>query len=696
MAEEILSVRGLHVYYGASHALQGVDISLGDGIHAVLGRNGMGKTTLCNAIMGLVPVTSGSIRFTGIDITGLPTNKIASLGIGYTPQGRRLWPSLSVDEHLRLCAVKQSPWSVERIYDTFPRLAERNNNSGAQLSGGEQQMLAIARALLPGPRLLIMDEPTEGLAPIIVEQVIELLRKIGSSGEVSVLLVEQNLRVATSVAEDVSIMVNGRISTILPAAQLSTDRVLQEQLLGVGVHAHDAAAEAQPSTLDAMPLEELPAELSVPRNDYTPPPRWSRNQWEKDSTVAPKPERQSPALGGAVIVAGTFDTKAQELTFLRDRLIGQGLPVKTVDLSTSGKASSADIPPHHVAAFHPRGTVAVMTNDRGTSVAAMAEAFAAWTQKASGIRGMISAGGSGGTALTTPAMRTLPIGLPKLMISTVASGDVSEYVGPSDIMMMYSVTDVEGIHRISARILANGADAIAGAVRFGNSNPFPVSTNKPAVGLTMFGVTTPAIQAIIAKLTDRYECLTFHATGTGGQSMEKLVDSGMLAGALDISTTEICDMMMGGVMAATNDRLGAFIRTKAPYLGSVGALDMVNWRAPETVPEKYRDRLLYEHNPHVTLMRTTAEENERVGGWIAERLNQMAGPMRFLLPLQGVSDLDRVGKPFDDPGARTVLFDTIRKQFQPDSNRKLIEVDCHINDPAFATTAAVQFAEIAG
>jgi len=695
MAETILSVRSLHVYYGASHALQGVDISLGDGVHAVLGRNGMGKTTLCNAIMGLVPVTSGSIHFAGTNITGLPTNKIASLGIGYTPQGRRLWPSLSVDEHLRLCAVSQSPWSIERIYDTFPRLAERRTNGGAQLSGGEQQMLAIARALLPGPRLLIMAEPTEGLAPVIVEQVVTLLQKIGKSGDVSVLLVEQNLPVATSVADDVSIMVNGRISAVVPAAKLAADRPLQEQLLGVGVHAHDGP-ESQSSNLEPTPLEDLPEETPAPRNDYTPPPRWSPNRWEKESTVAARPERQSPALGGAVIIAGTFDTKAQELIFLKDRLVRQGLPVKTVDLSTSGKVSSADIPPHHVAAFHSGGTVAVMTGDRGTAVAAMAEAFATWTRQASGIRGMISAGGSGGTALATPAMRTLPIGLPKLMISTVASGDVSEYVGPSDIMMMYSVTDVEGIHRISARILANGADAIAGAIRFGTSNPFPINTDKPAVGLTMFGVTTPAVQTITAKLANRYECLTFHATGTGGQSMEKLVDSGMLAGALDISTTEVCDMMMGGVMAATKDRLGAFIRTRIPYLGSVGALDMVNWHARDTVPEKYGDRLLYEHNPHVTLMRTTAEENERVGGWIAERLNQMTGPVRFLLPLHGVSDLDRINKPFHDPGARTVLFDTIRKRFEPSSDRKLIEVDCHINDPAFATAAVAQFTEIAG
>lgn len=699
MSDTVLSVRGLHVYYGASHALQGVDISLGKGVHAVLGRNGMGKTTLCNAIMGLVPVASGSIRLEGRDLAGLSSNKIASMGVGYTPQGRRLWQSLSVDEHLKLCAKTNSPWSIERIYDTFPRLAERRGNGGAQLSGGEQQMLAIARALLPGPRLLIMDEPTEGLAPVIVDQVVDLLQKIGASGEVSVLLVEQNLSVATAVAEDISIMVNGQISTVLPATKLAGDRALQERLLGVGRHAAPANTESFTQTPTAgaeTGQEELPELPLMPKNDYTPPPRWSKDTWENKPDPKPKPSAPQPAaLGGAVIVAGTFDTKAKELNFLRDRLRAQRIPVKTVDLSTTNKPSSADIPPHHVAALHPGGASAVMTGDRGSAVAAMAEAFEVWTQQARGIRGMISAAGSGGTALATPAMRALPIGLPKVMISTVASGDVSQYVGPSDIMMMYSVTDVQGINRISAQVLANGADALAGAVRFGASNPPQVDADKPALGLTMFGVTTKAVQAIIAGLEERYECLTFHATGTGGQSMEKLVDSGMLAGALDITTTEICDMMMGGVMPATEDRFGAFIRKRIPYVGSVGALDMVNWHAPDTVPERYKDRLFYEHNPQITLMRTTAEESSCMGTWIAERLNQMTGPMRFLLPLGGVSALDAPGQLFDDEAARAALFDAIRQTFVPAPNRKLIEIDANINDPIFAAAALTVFSEIA-
>lgn len=698
---EILSVRDLHVYYGASHALQGVNISIDEGVHAVLGRNGMGKSTLCQAIMGLVPVGAGYIRFQGVDITGLPPNRIASMGIGYLPQGRRLWPSLSVDEHLRLCAVQNSPWTVARIYDTFPRLAERRSNGGGQLSGGEQQMLGIARALLPGPRLLVMDEPTEGLAPVIVDQVVELLQQIGRSGDVSVLLVEQNLSVATSVAEDVSIMVNGRISTVLPAEQLAADRTMQERLLGVGRHAHDIDEQQDaPEESEEPSVENLSIEAPQRLSAYTPPPRWSRDKWEAEASEKQPDSKSVPlppiAVGGAVVVAGTFDTKAQELIFLRDRLLAQRVPVKTVDLSTSGKASSADIPPHHVAACHPKGMSGVMTGDRGTAVAGMAVAFEAWAARAQGIRGVISAGGSGGTALATPAMRALPIGVPKVMISTVASGDVSQYVGPSDIMMMYSVTDVQGINRISARVLANGADALGGAVRFGASNPPLVASGKPAVGLTMFGVTTIAVQAMVAELEDRYECLVFHATGTGGQSMEKLADSGFLSGVLDISTTELCDRMLGGVMAANEDRFGAIIRTRIPYVGSVGALDMVNWAEPETVPEKFKGRLFYEHNPQVTLMRTTIEENARLGAEIAEALNAMTGPVRFLLPLRGVSALDASGEAFDDPAARAALFDAIRQRIAPSPNRELVELDAHINDPVFAKAAVAAFAEIAG
>ncbi len=229
-----LHVEGLDVRYGASQALHGMNITCRSGIHAIVGRNGMGKTTLCQAIMGLVPAHAGSILLRGRYITGLAPNNIAQLGIGYTPQGRRLWPSLTVDEHLRLCAVPSGIWSVERAYDTFPQLAERRQNGGAELSGGEQQMLAIARALLREPSVLVLDEPTEGLSPKIVEHVVEVLADIALQDNVTVVLVEQNLGVALALAEDVSVMVNGEIVTTIASDELRHDRALQQRFLGVG------------------------------------------------------------------------------------------------------------------------------------------------------------------------------------------------------------------------------------------------------------------------------------------------------------------------------------------------------------------------------------------------------------------------------------------------------------------------------
>ncbi|MEM1373667.1 MAG: ABC transporter permease [Pseudomonadota bacterium] len=708
----VLKVRGLHVHYGASHALQGVNIELSEGVHSVLGRNGMGKTTLCNAVMGLVPASSGSVRFEGQELIGKSSHQIAKLGVGYTPQRRRLWPSLTVDEHLRLCAVRGSPWTPERIYDSFPRLAERKSNGGAQLSGGEQQMLAISRALLPNPRLLVMDEPTEGLAPVIVDQVVDMLGRIAGESDVAILLVEQNIAVATAVAQDCAIMVNGRISTVINAKQLSADRALQQRLLGVGRQDEAAAlpprsgtGEDTQTSFEAPPAKQAP-EADAPkvpqgRWRYVPPKRWTKDHWANGapSDSAPLAAAALPRqenLGHDILVVGTFDTKATELGFIRDRILAQGLSVKTVDLSTSGKPSSADIPPHHIAIWHPSGASSVFTGDRGSAVAGMQTAFERWTSQATGIAGMISACGSGGTALVSPAMRALPLGVPKMLISTVASGEVSQYVGPSDMMMMYSVTDIQGINKISSKILANGADALAGAVKFTRENAPIIPAGKPALGLTMFGVTTPAVQGVMKLLEPTHECLVFHATGVGGRSMEKLADNGLLAGALDLTTTEIADFVCGGVFSADEDRFGAFIRNPMPYVGSVGAVDMCNFGAPETVPERYAGRHLYPHNPQVTIMRTTAEENTKIGTFIASRVNEMPGPVRYLLPLKGVSAMDDEGRPFHDPKATGALFDAIRHTFKPSDTHHLIELDCHINDPAFATAAVDAFHEISG
>ena len=736
----LLTVRDLHVYYGASHALQGVDLTLDSGVHAVVGRNGMGKTTLCNAILGLIPVRSGSIRIADSEVTNRKPHEIARLGVGYTPQGRRLWRSLTVDDHLKMCESRNGAWTVDRIYETFPRLAERRSNGGAQLSGGEQQMLAISRALLQDPRLLVLDEPTEGLAPVIVAQVEELLHKLADSGDVAILLVEQNIGVATRVADDVAIMANGQISAVLDAQTLGADRKLQQQLLGVGrvdessvvsvadkthgatkkigssarADKPDPATTAPAGTVEVESSVQSSEDQAVNRSGYVPPTRWSRARWDKQVTSSgfqpdyPSIQQASAdiqkdvqplfqqTLTNRVLVAGTFDTKAAELGFIADRLRARGVKITTVDLSTSDRPSSANVPSHHVASWHPRGASAVFGNDRGAAVSAMSEAFTRWTAAHSDIAGIISAGGSGGTSLATPAMRKLPIGVPKVMVSTVASGNVAPYVGPSDIMMMYSVTDVQGINRISRQVLGNASDALYGMLSQPpeNSDTDGEPTEKPAIGLSMFGVTTPAVQQTVAQLEQQYECLVFHATGIGGQSMEKLADSGFLTAALDLTTTEVCDLLIGGVFPATNDRFGAFARTGIPYVGSVGALDMVNFGAPASVPQQYRDRQFVEHNPQVTLMRTTVEENGRIGKWIGEKLNAMEGPVRFLLPEGGVSALDAAGQPFEDTQARAALFDALVSTVQETASRKIIKHSAHINDPAFTNAVVEAFNEI--
>jgi uncharacterized protein (UPF0261 family) len=259
--------------------------------------------------------------------------------------------------------------------------------------------------------------------------------------------------------------------------------------------------------------------------------------------------------------------------------------------------------------------------------------------------------------------------------------------------MMYSVTDVQGLNSISRRVLGNAAHALAGMMQ--HRIPAAREPQKPALGLTMFGVTTPCVQAIAKALEADYDCLVFHATGTGGQSMEKLVDSGLIAGVIDVTTTEVCDLLMGGVFSAGEDRLGAIIRTRVPYVGACGALDMVNFGAMATVPERYRGRNLYVHNPQVTLMRTTPEENLRMGMWIAARLNRMEGPVRFFLPEGGVSLIDAPGMPFHDPEADRALFDTLEAKVVTSANRKLVRLPGNVNDEAFAAALVAAFREIA-
>jgi uncharacterized protein (UPF0261 family) len=395
---------------------------------------------------------------------------------------------------------------------------------------------------------------------------------------------------------------------------------------------------------------------------------------------------------GKVYVIGTCDTKAAELGYAKAAIERAGVPAILVDVGTRGHGAGADVPAAEIAAHHPDGAEAVLGgDDRGAAVAAMAEALSRWLVSRDDLGAVLGLGGSGNTALVTAAMRALPVGVPKLMVSTVASGDVAPYVGPNDIAMMYSVTDVAGLNAISRKVIGNAAHAAAGMAKW---VPEAAASDRPGIGMTMFGVTTACATAVREALEADHEVYVFHATGTGGQSMEKLAESGLLAGMIDLTTTEVADSLMGGVFPCTEDRFGAVARTELPYVGSVGACDMVNFGAKETVPERYRSRNLYVHNPQVTLMRTTAEENAAIGKWIAGRLNACEGEVRFLLPLAGVSAIDAPGMPFHDPEADAALFDAIRSTFKQTGRRRLIEIDAGINDPSFATALVDHFREI--
>jgi uncharacterized protein (UPF0261 family) len=393
-----------------------------------------------------------------------------------------------------------------------------------------------------------------------------------------------------------------------------------------------------------------------------------------------------------VYVVGTMDTKGAELRYAAERVRAAGAEPVLVDVGTQGVGQGADVTAAEIATYHPDGERAVLgLTDRGQAVSAMAKALTRFLSSRDDIGAVLGLGGTGNTALVTEAMRALPIGVSKLMVSTVASGNTAPYVGPNDLTMMYSVVDVAGLNAISRKVIGNAAHAAAGmAINIVPASP----SDKPGLGMTMFGVTTACVTIVREAMEASHEVYTFHATGVGGQSMEKLADSGLVAGLMDITTTEVPDLLVGGVFAATEDRFGSVIRTKLPYVGSVGAVDMVNFGARETVPVKFADRKFHVHNAQVTLMRTTPEENRKIGAFIVSRLNRMEGPVRFLLPLKGVSAIDAPGQPFHDPVADAALFDAIRSGWNAAPNRQLVEFDLHINDPAFAAALVDNFRAI--
>ncbi|MBN9408282.1 MAG: Tm-1-like ATP-binding domain-containing protein [Burkholderiales bacterium] len=397
-------------------------------------------------------------------------------------------------------------------------------------------------------------------------------------------------------------------------------------------------------------------------------------------------------------VVGTFDTKAEELLYIAGLLRAAGVDAVTVDVGTLSRDARADIGAAHVAGHHPGGAAAVFeAGDRGRAVIAMGEALCALVRErlsTDRIDGMLGIGGSGGTSMIAPALRLLPIGRPKLLVSTLASGNMAPFVDVSDLATLYPVTDIAGLNRLSRTILANAAHALAGMLL--HPVPIPAHDDRPALGLTMFGVTTPCVQQVCAGLQDAFDTQVFHANGSGGRTLEALAAAGLLQAVVDLTTTEVGQHLAGGVCDAGGHRLDAAARHGLPWIGSLGALDMINWGGPETIPARHRGRLFHVHNANVTLMRSHADEMVAAGRRIAQQLNDAAGPVRLLLPLGGLSMLDAPGQPFHDPQADAALFDVLEREFRQTSTHRLVRVPHHINEPAFAQAVVAQVRDVLG
>jgi uncharacterized protein (UPF0261 family) len=386
---------------------------------------------------------------------------------------------------------------------------------------------------------------------------------------------------------------------------------------------------------------------------------------------------------------GTLDSKGIEYAYLKKEIEAQGVSALVIDAGVLGKpAFTPDIAAEEVAEAGGTSRASLAEKkDRGEAVAVMSRGAAiilARLVEEGRIHGVVAMGGGGGTTIGAIAMQALPVGFPKLIVSTVASGDTSAYVGVKDITMMPSIVDVAGINRLSARILSNAAGAIAGMAKV--ERPASVD-ERPLLAATMFGVTTPCVTKAREVLEQAgYEVLVFHAVGSGGRTMEGLIRAGFIAGVLDMTTTELADELAGGVLSAGPHRLEAAGEKGIPQVVSAGALDMVNFGPPETIPARYEKRLFYRHNPLVTLMRTTAAENAELGAIVARKLNQAKGPTIFIIPGKGVSSIDAEGKPFHDPAADAALFKALRKNLN--ATVRVVELDADINDEAFAVKAA--------
>jgi ABC-type branched-subunit amino acid transport system ATPase component/uncharacterized protein (UPF0261 family) len=687
-AEPMLHIEHLDVHYGQAHALQGVSLTLQQGVLAVVGRNGMGKTTLCKAITGMVPAT-GSVRFVGQELLGSTPDQITRLGVAYVPQGRRVWRSLTVDETLQLASrtARQGAWTVERVYQVFPRLAERRSNGGAQLSGGEQQMLAIGRALLFNPRVLVMDEPTEGLAPVIVEQVATLLKALADERSMSVLLIEQNLGVALEVADQVAIMVNGRIAHCLPAPVLAADRALQQRLLGLKAGAsteghaqgHD---EGESSTgrgqvlrivrahgADQAPLAEnrfdAPAERAL--ETATTLPAFTPEAAQPRSWAAP----ETATVDRAIYLAGAWGEQSRELAYVKRCLEQLGARVVAVDIAGSG-FSAAQVGVRELLRFHPIAERHSPATAESPSPDLLAQAFPAYLATRRDVGGLLVLARGSSAAVGCAGALSLPTGLPKMVVSDRPLPGTA-----SDVLLM--TAPIGELHRVSETLLAHAASAMVGMLRESTALH---RGSKPLICITSLDLVGSAVRNARRALGDAFDCLVLDMAAGGAETLERLAHSGLISGVIDLAPVDVSQAHMTGDLSAVQRRFHALRASGVPYLLVPSLLEVATFSLGQPVPATLLQREVRASALDGSVVPVSRDEMERMSEWLSGHLNGFSGPVHLALAQPSAATLARLG------GGQSVanqesLHKGLLRRIKPQRKLQLVESVDTLHDMRF-------------
>lgn len=697
-----LQVDNLDVYYGQAHALQGVSLSLGQGVLAVVGRNGMGKTTLCKAITGMV-AAKGSVRFAGQEMLGVSPDQITRLGIAYVPQGRRVWRSLTVDETLRLASktARQGAWTVERVYQVFPRLAERRNNGGAQLSGGEQQMLAIGRALLFNPKLLVMDEPTEGLAPVIVEQVATLLKALADERSMSVLLIEQNLGVALEVADQVAIMVNGRIAHCLPAAELAADRTLQQRLLGLkaGGAATDESSES-PESNSAYPGTGLVQR--VVRFHDGAAHRWTENLHEsaylsdrisvgQTSSAVPvevprlsystKPE--TTPHDRAVYLAGAWGGQQRELAYVRRCLEQLGARVVTVDIAGTG-FSSAQVGARELLRHHTQLERHLAVSSDVVSHEALAEAFPAYLASRRDLGALLVLSRAETATVACAGALSLPAGLPKMLVT-------DEPLAGTDSDVLVMTAPIGEFNRVSETLLAHAASATVGMLRESSALH---KAAKPMVCITCLDLLSSTVRHVKRALGDAHDCLILDMSSTGGATLARLAKSGLIAGVIDLAPMDVSRGIVTDDDRAVRQRFEALKSNGVPYLLVPSMLEVAVFSVGQAVPGRLLQREVLASANDGSIVPVSRDEANRIADWLSPRLDGFDSPVQLFFPQPTAVSLQKLGGGTQSVELQNLLHKALMRSIKPSRLLQLMELPNTIHDPRFGEALGTAMREL--